>query len=75
MPTGAGEARALPRGKITNYTWAAWAHDGRRIVSSSSEESAEGSGYAYDHSTAPSVLFVISGALGTGAAASPTPQP
>jgi Tol biopolymer transport system component len=32
LPTGAGEARTLPRGVVTDYIdWAAWSPDGRRI--------------------------------------------
>jgi eukaryotic-like serine/threonine-protein kinase len=33
LPTGAGEARRLPRGSVAEYLdWAAWSPDGRRIV-------------------------------------------
>jgi Tol biopolymer transport system component len=32
VPTGAGEARSLPRGPIHNYLWVFWHRDGKRIV-------------------------------------------
>jgi len=32
LPTGAGELKRLPRGKVTEYYWAAWFPDGKRIM-------------------------------------------
>ena len=37
IPTGAGEARMLPRGAIESHDWAAWMPDSRRLVMSANE--------------------------------------
>ena len=37
LPSGAGETRTLPRGKLASHGWAAWLPDGRSVVVSGAE--------------------------------------
>ena len=37
LPTGPGEPKRLPQGKVTEYHWASWFPDGRRIMFVGSE--------------------------------------
>ena len=38
LPTGAGDARPLPHGKVAQFHWAAFFPDGNRIAFTGNEE-------------------------------------